>query len=493
MKLDELKSQFFGQESALDWNKLVELDKNNQIDRNFLSSIELKKQLSSSAAATAKCPTRLFTDPFTGVTNTNSDNGVNFRDHNSFYENGFKLIDDKYSSSSSSASSNSTEPPTCSSSSSSASSTAAADSGDETKNRNSNSTNPEEEENVITTEALTNNNNTDGPVEQPTDNNNNNSQLKSGMYFKTERSIQLLNNKTQTTTVTESVPASTEPSQQPSEDPGGKVRERDDFDDLVDLSHRPEKVEFKKESSLEKKKQRERDEEKKVYNALCSSSLPPLPPLPYSFVKLEQKSKLNPKSSSFLSLSSTGRVRPPSGFRNETATATAATAADEQKTIGCKSEETTESQLSSSSTFSLTPSASAKKVVRSATTRLIIPINTDKAASQSSNSPYCITTTSSLVNEAGSSPVRSNSLPRNGFGRSGFFQQQQQHQLDSNKINVQVFDLNTNGTSKCTSLKQKSPNDSSLNKVNGTKLLASSSPKQKDVGREWDQVSFFFK
>jgi hypothetical protein len=435
MKLDQTKGQKFLDsntkfEQQLDWNRLVELDKNNEIENNFLTSIELKKLNSAKSPIQSS---RLFSESFVS---SGGDSGINFRNHSSLYDHSFKLVDDKYSSS------NSDELPNSSSSSASSTTT---ETSDDLKNHNGNSTSTEnEEENATTTSAesmclLNTNNGRSGFIEQNEDLN----QQKAGLYFKTERSIQLSVNKTSTNA-------------ESNEDSVKPQHERDDFDDLVDLSHRPEKIEFKKESSLEKKRQKE-EEEKKIYNALCSSSLPPLPPLPYSFVKLEHKAKLTPKSSSFLSLSTTNRVKPPSAFRNES-----------QSTRGLdKSEDET-----------------TKKVVQAATTRLIIPINTDKK--NKSSSPFCITTTSSIVNDSkAKSPKRSNSLPRNGLTAG------------SDEINVQIYDFKTNTnihTNNTNVMNSEKTDNTSEKVVNGQKEAVNETQcsKQKDVGREWEQISKIF-
>jgi hypothetical protein len=60
--------------------------------------------------------------------------------------------------------------------------------------------------------------------------------------------------------------------------------ERDEFDDLIDLTHRVPRKLFKKEANSNENLPHSA---RKLSNKL-SSSLPPLPPLPYSFVKLER-------------------------------------------------------------------------------------------------------------------------------------------------------------------------------------------------------------
>jgi hypothetical protein len=440
MKLDEIKAQqkfldsnFQKFDQQLDCNRLVELGNNNEIERNFLTSIDLKKLNSvKTPPVVQNGGGRLFSESFVS---SGADSGVNFRNHSSVYDNSFKLVDDKYSSS------NSDELPTSSSSSSSssASSTTTETSDDTKQHRHSNSTENEDENATTTTVesiSLYNKNHVNYVVDQEKGGSDL-SQQKNGLYFKTERSIQLSNNKAAS-------------SNEPAEDlvKPKEPHERDDFDDLVDLSHRPEKIEFKKESSLEKKRQKEA-EEKRVYNALCSASLPPLPPLPYSFVKLEHKAKLTPKSSSFLSLSATSRVKPPSAFQNE----------NTMSRNNGKSEEA--------------------KVVQSATTRLIIPINTEKR--NKSNSPFCITTTSSVVNKSKPKTLmRSNSLPRNSLMRSDRFD------CGLGEIDVQIIDTNKN-------VNQATEKNCKETIESEKQVTRPESPKQqKDVGREWEQISKIF-
>lgn len=80
--------------------------------------------------------------------------------------------------------------------------------------------------------------------------------------------------------------------------------ERDDFDDLVDMTHRVPRKLLKKETATTVQNSNENVyypmngySSRKHANKSSSSSLPPLPPLPYSFVKLE-KSKLSASNSS---------------------------------------------------------------------------------------------------------------------------------------------------------------------------------------------------
>ena len=186
--------------------------------------------------------------------------------------------------------------------------------------------------------------------------------------------------------------------------------ERDEFDDLIDLSHRVPKKLLKVAASqceLESKSTNNNNKSKNG-NLFASSSLPPLPPLPYSFVKLEHRNKCPIKSSSTLSLSRLNQQ------------------ADDAK--------------------------SELQVKQAATTRLIIPVDRTKAAAQSGNdgAPFCITTTTSLKPETTTttSPTKLSfgSLPRDRSTKSCFLGGRNfRYELESSnggEINVEIFHPN---------------------------------------------------
>lgn len=88
--------------------------------------------------------------------------------------------------------------------------------------------------------------------------------------------------------------------------------ERDDFDDLVDLTHRAPRKLFKKEQN-----NANRNSDKSVKKS--TSSLPPLPPLPYSFVRLEKAkpNHANDRTNIFNS-SSTSSIKSTSSLKQST-------------------------------------------------------------------------------------------------------------------------------------------------------------------------------